>query len=157
MSAQDETSFDLGNPSSRITLVSIFTAAVIIRIVFHLSTHFMWDDAFITFRYADNLAAGHGFVYNIGEHVLGTTTPLFTLLLAAFRVIGVSPMNGSLLIGLVCSGFTAILVYRLGLRWGMGQYADMAAATGGGVASEAAPQSGRFARDDARGAAAREL
>jgi hypothetical protein len=40
------------------------------------------DDAFITFRYARNLAAGLGFVYNPGQAVLGTTTPLYTLLLA---------------------------------------------------------------------------
>lgn len=40
------------------------------------------DDAYITFRYARNLAMGRGFVYNEGEWVLGTTTPLYTLLLA---------------------------------------------------------------------------
>ena len=39
------------------------------------------DDAFITYRYADNLRHGLGFVYNSGEAVLGTTTPLFGLLL----------------------------------------------------------------------------
>jgi hypothetical protein len=40
------------------------------------------DDAFITFRYARNLVGGYGFVFNPGQHVLGTTTPLYTLLLA---------------------------------------------------------------------------
>jgi hypothetical protein len=29
------------------------------------------DDAFITFRYARNLVAGSGFVFNAGQHVLG--------------------------------------------------------------------------------------
>ncbi|MCC6188386.1 MAG: hypothetical protein IT318_05100, partial [Anaerolineales bacterium] len=33
------------------------------------------DDAFITFRYARNLLAGSGLVFNPGENVLGTTTP----------------------------------------------------------------------------------
>jgi hypothetical protein len=41
------------------------------------------DDAYITFRYARNLLAGQGLVFNPGERVLGTTTPLFTLVLAA--------------------------------------------------------------------------
>jgi hypothetical protein len=41
-----------------------------------------FEDAYITFRYARNLANGDGFVYNRGEHVLGTTTPLHTVLLA---------------------------------------------------------------------------
>lgn len=40
------------------------------------------DDAFITFRYSRNLVAGHGFVYNLDQRTLGTTTPLYTLLMA---------------------------------------------------------------------------
>ena len=40
------------------------------------------DDAYITFRYAQNLISGHGLVYNPGELVLGTTTPLYATLLA---------------------------------------------------------------------------
>jgi arabinofuranosyltransferase len=40
------------------------------------------DDAYITFRYARNLISGNGFVYNPGEHVLGTTTPAYAMLLA---------------------------------------------------------------------------
>jgi hypothetical protein len=45
------------------------------------SPHNAFDDAFITYRYADNLRRGLGLVYNPGEWVLGTTTPLFALLL----------------------------------------------------------------------------
>lgn len=40
-----------------------------------------YDDAFITYRYARNLAEGHGFVYNLEHNFLGTTTPLYTLML----------------------------------------------------------------------------
>jgi hypothetical protein len=40
------------------------------------------DDAYVTFRYARNLAEGQGFVFNPGQRVLGTTAPLFALLLA---------------------------------------------------------------------------
>jgi hypothetical protein len=39
------------------------------------------DDAYITLRYAANLLVGHGFVYNAGDPVLGTTSPLYTLLI----------------------------------------------------------------------------
>lgn len=46
------------------------------------------DDAYITFRYARNLLAGAGFVYNPGEPVLGTTTPAYTLLLALAALVG---------------------------------------------------------------------
>lgn len=44
------------------------------------------DDAYITYRYARNLIQGHGFVFNPGEYVLGTTAPLHGLLLAALGV-----------------------------------------------------------------------
>jgi hypothetical protein len=40
------------------------------------------DDFFITYRYAWNLAAGHGFAFNPGERVFGTTEPGLALLLA---------------------------------------------------------------------------
>ncbi|HEX9595332.1 MAG TPA: hypothetical protein VF982_00500, partial [Anaerolineales bacterium] len=45
------------------------------------------DDAYITFRYARNILAGNGLVYNPGERVLGTTTPLFAFLLAALGAV----------------------------------------------------------------------
>jgi hypothetical protein len=45
------------------------------------------DDAFITFRYSRNLIEGQGFVYNPGVHTLGTTTPLFALMMAAISVL----------------------------------------------------------------------
>ena len=38
------------------------------------------DDAPITYRYAKNLATGNGFVYNTGERIQGTSTPLYTLI-----------------------------------------------------------------------------
>jgi len=48
---------------------------------------FVQDDAFISFRYARNLAEGHGLVWNIGERVEGYTNFLWTVCLApAFRL-----------------------------------------------------------------------
>lgn len=58
-----------------------------------------FDDAYITYRYARNLAHGLGFVYNPGERVLGTTTPLYTLLLAAGSLAGAELPALSLLLG----------------------------------------------------------
>jgi len=46
------------------------------------------DDAFITFRYSRNIVEGIGFVYNPGVQTLGTTTPLFTVIMAAFGAVG---------------------------------------------------------------------
>ncbi len=49
---------------------------------FALTTRISLEDAYITFRYARNLSQGNGFVYNVGERVLGTTSHIQTLLLA---------------------------------------------------------------------------
>ncbi|GAB4506113.1 MAG: hypothetical protein Kow00123_02510 [Anaerolineales bacterium] len=73
------------------------------------------DDAYITFRYAQNLAGGLGFVYNVGERVLGTTTPLYTLLLALGSILPVSHAHLSLAINAVSDGLTCILL--AGLIW----------------------------------------
>ena len=42
------------------------------------------DDAFISFRYARNLAQGHGLVFNVGERVEGYTNFLWTAILSLF-------------------------------------------------------------------------
>jgi hypothetical protein len=41
-----------------------------------------YDDGYITYRYADNLLQGQGFVFNPGEPVLGTSAPGYALFLA---------------------------------------------------------------------------
>lgn len=48
------------------------------------------DDAYIHFRNALNWATGHGLVYNAGERVLATTSPVFTLILGTlYRLTGI--------------------------------------------------------------------
>ncbi len=56
------------------------------------------DDAYISFRYAENLANGRGLVFNVGEAVEGYSTPSFVLLLALGKAVGFTPaMSASLL------------------------------------------------------------
>jgi hypothetical protein len=72
------------------------------------------DDAFITFRYAQNLLAGHGLVYNPGEWVLGTTTPLYALLLSTLGFIfGGSGANFPIIAVIANSLFDALTCYIL--------------------------------------------
>jgi len=47
------------------------------------------DDAFISFRYAENLVSGDGLVYNAGERVEGYSNLLWTLMLATAVQLGV--------------------------------------------------------------------
>lgn len=61
-----------------------------------------WDDAYITFRFAQHLAEGHGLIWNLGgEPVEGFTSILHVLILAAGIKLGIEPWWGSLFIGVV--------------------------------------------------------
>ncbi len=78
------------------------------------------DDSYITFRYARNLLAGQGFAYNPGETVLGTTTPLYTLLMAALASFtgGVHanfPLLAAIVNALADAG-VCILLWKIGQR-----------------------------------------
>jgi len=94
-------------------LSPLILAGFAIAIRIHLQP-VITDDAYITFRYADNIATGVGFVYNEGERVLGTTTPLFTLLLAVLRIgAGIPPDKSSVWVAAISDAVTALLLYRL--------------------------------------------
>ncbi|MFQ6008007.1 MAG: hypothetical protein ACE5K8_03560 [Candidatus Zixiibacteriota bacterium] len=99
----------------------IFFMTIFVRLLFHYLTGFTYDDAFITFRYAENIANGHGFVYNVGEKVLGTTTPLFTLILAALASLRLPVITGALFVSLLASGLTAVILYRFARSLGFAQ------------------------------------
>jgi len=60
------------------------------------------DDAFISFRYAQNLVEGHGLVYNVGERVEGYTNLLWTLMLAAGMAAGGDPIRIGAWLGIAC-------------------------------------------------------
>jgi len=85
-----------------------------------------FDDTFITFRYALNLAAGHGFVFNLGERVLGTTTPLWALILAGFRGLGAPLPETALVLSLLADAATAVLMWHLLDRLGFPAWVSLA-------------------------------
>jgi len=89
------------------------------------------DDSYITYRYARNILAGEGFVYNPGEQVLGTTTPLYTLTLTALGILtGGTDANFpviAMLINALADAITALLLWKLGKSLGY-KYAGAAAA-----------------------------
>jgi arylsulfatase A-like enzyme len=73
---------------------------------------FLGDDAFISFRYARNLVAGHGLVWNPGEAVEGYTNFLWVLAMAAGMAAGLEPEGLSVALG-IASGL-AVLALVLG-------------------------------------------
>ena len=51
------------------------------------------DDFYITYRYAENLASGSGFVYNPGARVFGLSDPGLGLVLALLRFLTQAPVE----------------------------------------------------------------
>lgn len=96
--------------------MGIWVALAILSLAFFaIHANFAQDDAYITYRYARNIASGLGFVYNVGEPVLGTTTPLFTLLLAAGAYLTKADVTQvSLAISFVSLWLSAGILYQLG-------------------------------------------
>ena len=70
------------------------------------------DDAFVYFRYAENLAEGHGLVFNVGERVYGNTSLLWTALLALAIGGGLPVVGAAKVAGAVAGALCILLVYR---------------------------------------------
>ncbi len=68
------------------------------------------DDAFISFRYAQNLVEGRGLVFNAGEHVEGYTNFAWTMILALGERLGADPVALSQWLGI---GFFAATIALL--------------------------------------------
>jgi hypothetical protein len=80
----------------------------------------LYDDAYISFRVAQNLAAGHGMVFNPGEHVYVSTSPAWVLLLAGLRfVVGDVPLAARIL-GAVFEVLLVLALVRYGSKTWLG-------------------------------------
>jgi hypothetical protein len=93
--------------------IGIAVLAVLVRFWVSYRTHALGEDALITLRYAENIAAGRGWVYNPGERVLGTTTPLFTMILALMARLGLPAIQAGIAIDILADGVTCYLIARL--------------------------------------------
>jgi len=89
------------------TKKALFTAATILIfaiLIFHIFQYsFLTDDAFISFRYAHNIADGLGPVFNAGERVEGYTNFLWVILLALFYMLGIAPEIMASILSIGCS------------------------------------------------------
>ena len=100
-----------------------------------------YDDAYITYRYGQNLATGHGLVFNPGERIMGSTSPLHALLSALIYALVGKEALPSVMAALGCAGWMAqaIAVFFL-LRAALGALpaflAALAVAVGAAGSSE---------------------
>jgi hypothetical protein len=94
---------------------STIVLAVVLLAMFRSLGALAIDDAWITFRYAAQFAAGHGLVFNPGEPVQGYTTPLYALLLGGAGALGADvPTTATFLgfLGALTTGLAMILGRR---------------------------------------------
>ncbi len=91
-----------------------FTIALAPLILLAWRFDFLVDDAFISFRYAKNLAAGHGLVFNVGDatRVEGYTNLLWTLCLSAVHAADLDAAVWSRLLSLSSAVLLLALVTR---------------------------------------------
>lgn len=85
--------------------------ALALRAIFHGNA---FDDAYISFRYAENWARGLGLVFNAGERVEGYSNFLWVALLAPAARMGADVVLVAQVLGLVCSvGSLALAIVAL--------------------------------------------
>ena len=102
-------------------------AVLLLCLIIAFQTHHYFshctDDAFIFFRYAQNVAEGYGPVWNrVGMPVEGFSSPLWVLLLALGIHLGLSPMASSLCFGGLSLMGLFIVQWRLCVVLNMRRY-----------------------------------
>ncbi len=102
-----------------------------------LAAPFVWrfsgdapDDVFITYRYAQNLAAGRGFVFNPGERVFGLTDPGLGAALGALHAATGAPIP---LLGTLATAAALVSIAALLFAGAVRSGHGVAAAAGGGL------------------------
>jgi len=96
-----------------VTLIAL-AALAIAACWLPIRMRFPFDDTYITFRYAANLAHGFGIVWNVGgAHTEGYTNFLFVLLLAPFSAMGIDLVIVAQAIGVIAVVVSAISIYRV--------------------------------------------
>jgi arabinofuranosyltransferase len=78
-----------------------------------LQRHFVTDDAWITARYADNLAEGLDFGWNPGgQRVEGFSNPALVVVGALADVVGIAPVTAARIVGVGCGIALLVLLHR---------------------------------------------
>jgi arabinofuranosyltransferase len=92
-----------------------------------IALNYVVDDAFISFRYAHNLVAGHGLTFNPGgERVEGYTNFLWTLLMAVAIACHLDPVLVAQMLGIGAGLAVLIVTERFARRAGLGPWSAFA-------------------------------
>ena len=100
----------------RLLTVAALVLAAATSVAWALALDYLSDDAFITFRYARNLARGEGLVYNPGERVEGYTNFLEVVVLAGLHRLGADIVRAGRALSLASAVAGVILAWALARR-----------------------------------------
>lgn len=95
-------------------MAAIAAALFIVLAVLHFE--YTPDDTYIYLQYAKKVAAGKGFSFNGTEHSYGTTGPLWALLIAGGRTIGLAPYAVAKSLDLSFAILSILSIYLLASR-----------------------------------------
>jgi len=108
-----------GFNSAKVVFI-IGLALLLAGIGFHIylvsEYNFTQDDAFITFRYAENFIQGNGLVYNAGERVEGYTNFLWLQFMIIGRLFGADYVLFSKILGALFGVGTILMIFLIGLK-----------------------------------------
>ncbi len=102
---------------NRVTLL-----ALVILIAHTLTLRVLQDDAFISFRYALNLARGYGPVFNPGQPVEGYTTPLWVFILGGLGALGLPIAETATVLCIVSAILAVAILPRFSRAMGLQLY-----------------------------------
>jgi hypothetical protein len=93
----------------------VLLAAIVLVVLWGLFNFsgFVADDAFISFRYAENLIDHGALVYNLGEPINAMTSPLHVMLLTALYALTGNTLLAYKVVALAAYFCTALIVWRL--------------------------------------------
>lgn len=105
---------------TRTKIILIVSSLIFISLIAYLRSNYLYtpivDDAYIFFRYAENIVNGHGFVWNIGEQPIeGYTSFLYLVVLIFAKFLSLDLELFSIIFGIITSTLTlyfSFLIYQ---------------------------------------------
>ena len=92
---------------------AVLTSIILLFLILTFKIDFLSDDAYISFRYAENFVSDNGIVYNEGEIVEGYTNFLWVIIISGFKKVGIDLLLGARIISLLSAVGIILLTYYI--------------------------------------------
>lgn len=99
-------------------VTALLAAVIVFYVIFsYFNLAPLEEDAYIYFRFAENIAAGHGYVFNPGgEHIEGCSSITWLFLLAAIKLLGLDLLYAVKPLGILFGCCSLVLIYTITAR-----------------------------------------